>query len=157
MISPPVAVEPATRCRRIDDSSFQRTGVITIHPYIADPVIWGERCCVAVDWLEVQCVCREGKPDRAGVQAVAEIETHDDSVLRARCEYPRGSAEDPLSRGEIKSKFRTYAPARPAETNIEAVIPAVDRLEDFGSVKSLIDALRAAPRRGERLKVSARA
>ncbi|MFL4969969.1 MAG: MmgE/PrpD family protein [Xanthobacteraceae bacterium] len=96
-------------------------------------------------------------PALAGVQAIAEIEKRDGSVLRAQCEYPRGSAENPLSRGQIEAKFRTYAPARLSDTDIETVIAAVDRLEDFGSVQSLMDTLRAAPRRGERLKVSARA
>ena len=52
----------------------------------------------------------ELRPDPAltGVQAVVDIET-DGGTLTARCEHPRGSAENPLSRAQIESKFRTYA------------------------------------------------
>src|SRR2546427_2945275 len=50
------------------------------------------------------------RPDAAltGVQAVVDIET-DGRTLTARCDHPRGSAENPLSRAQIESKFRTYA------------------------------------------------
>src|SRR6266852_5162685 len=52
----------------------------------------------------------EIRPDAAlsGVQAVVEIET-DGTTLTARCDHPRGSVENPLSRGEVEGKFRTYA------------------------------------------------
>src|SRR3954452_22493316 len=52
----------------------------------------------------------EIRPDAAltGVQAVVDIETAGET-LTARCDYPRGSAENPLSRAQIESKFRTYA------------------------------------------------
>ena len=52
----------------------------------------------------------EIRPDPAltGVQAVVEIES-DGATLTARCDHPRGSAENPLSRAQIESKFRTYA------------------------------------------------
>ena len=52
----------------------------------------------------------EIRPDAAltGVQAVVEIEI-DGKTLTARCEHPRGSAENPLSRAQIEGKFRTYA------------------------------------------------
>jgi 2-methylcitrate dehydratase PrpD len=102
----------------------------------------------------------EIRPDPAltGVQAVVEIEDADGSVLSARCDHPRGSAENPLSRAQIEKKFRTYAPARLSGGNIDEVIGAVGRLESFGSVQRLMEALRATPRQTERpaLKVSAR-
>src|SRR5712692_2578337 len=52
----------------------------------------------------------EIRPDPAlsGVQAVVDIETNG-TTLNARCDHPRGSAENPLSRAQIESKFRTYA------------------------------------------------
>jgi 2-methylcitrate dehydratase PrpD len=96
-------------------------------------------------------------PALAGVEAVAEIENHDGTKLSARCQYPRGSAENPLSRSQIETKFRTYAPERLSQTEVDKVIDTVDRLEDFGSVRSFMDLLREAPRPAERLKVSARA
>ena len=53
----------------------------------------------------------ELRPDPAltGVQSVVDIELDDGTTLTARCDHPRGSAENPLSRAQIESKFRTYA------------------------------------------------
>jgi 2-methylcitrate dehydratase PrpD len=95
-------------------------------------------------------------PALTGVQATAEIELADGARLSARCDYPRGAAENPLSRTQIEAKFRTYAPARLAHDVVEKVITAVDRLEDLGSVAGLMELLREAPRRAAR-KISARA
>jgi 2-methylcitrate dehydratase PrpD len=95
-------------------------------------------------------------PSLAGVEAVVTADMSDGSTLTARCQYPRGSVENPLSRAEIEKKFRTYAPARLADAEIEDIIGAVDRLEECGSVQRLMESLREA-RRTERLKVSARA
>jgi 2-methylcitrate dehydratase PrpD len=100
----------------------------------------------------------EIRPDPAltGVQAVAEIETADGTKLSARCDHPRGGAENPLSRAQIESKFRNYAPTRLAEAEVEKVIAALDRLEELGSVRDLMDLLRQRPARAP-LRVSARA
>jgi len=89
----------------------------------------------------------EIRPDPAltGVQTTVEIEHADGSKLSARCEHPRGSAENPVSRGEIEEKLRTYAPDRISTAAIDKVVQAVDRLEDFGSVRELMNTLRAAP------------
>jgi 2-methylcitrate dehydratase PrpD len=94
-------------------------------------------------------------PALTGVQAVVEIEATDGSTLSARCDHPRGSADNPLSRAQIEKKFRTYAPARLAAADIDAIVAAVDGLEEFGSVASLMDTLRVAPRQAERRKVRA--
>src|SRR6266851_3418300 len=79
----------------------------------------------------------EIRPDLAltGVQATVEIEQADGSKLAARCDHPRGSAENPLSRAQIEQKLRTYAPDRISAAAIEEVARAVDRLEDLGSVR----------------------
>src|ERR1051325_6769177 len=47
------------------------------------------------------------QPDPAltGVQAVVEIEMTDGKVLSARCEHPRGSAENPLTWAQIEGKL----------------------------------------------------
>jgi 2-methylcitrate dehydratase PrpD len=92
----------------------------------------------------------ELRPDPAltGVQAVVDIEI-DDAKLTARCDHPRGSAESPLSRAQIESKFRTYADGVLPPAAIAATIDAVDDLENLGSVRKLMDMLRAAPRRGQ--------
>jgi 2-methylcitrate dehydratase PrpD len=84
-------------------------------------------------------------PALSGVQATAEIEMTDGSKLSARCEHPRGSPENPLSRAQIIEKLRTYAPDRISAPAIEEVVRAVDRLEDLASVRRLMDVLRAEP------------
>jgi 2-methylcitrate dehydratase PrpD len=85
-------------------------------------------------------------PALTGVQATAEIELTDGTKLSARCEHPRGSPENPLARGEIVEKLRTYAPERISAAAIEEVVRAVDRLEDLASVRRLMEVLRAEPR-----------
>ena len=92
----------------------------------------------------------EIRPDAAltGVQAVVEIES-DGATLTARCEHPRGSAENPLSRGEIEGKFRTYADGVLSPSAIASTIDAVGDLEELGSVRKLMGVLRAAPRRAQ--------
>ena len=91
-------------------------------------------------------------PALTGVQAVVEAETANGSTLSMRCDHPKGCAENPLTRTQIEDKFRTYARSRLTETHIEQVIGAVSRLETLGSVRSLMDLLRAGDER--RLRVS---
>jgi len=90
-------------------------------------------------------------PSLAGVQAVAEIEMMDGKVLAARCEHPRGSAENPLTWAQIEGKLRTYADGVLSSSQVDEVIGTVARIEDLGSVRKLMDALRAAPRKAARV------
>jgi 2-methylcitrate dehydratase PrpD len=71
------------------------------------------------------------------------VQTADGKTLTMRCDHPRGSAENPLTRAQIEAKFRTYAKARLPASNIDAVINAVTRLEEFGSARKLMELLRA--------------
>ena len=90
----------------------------------------------------------EIRPDAAltGVQAVVDIEI-DGKTLTARCEHPRGSAENPLSRAQIEGKFRTYADGVLMAPAIAGAIDAVADLENLSSVRKLMDLLRPAARR----------
>jgi 2-methylcitrate dehydratase PrpD len=81
-----------------------------------------------------------------GSQAVVDIAMADGATLSARCEHPLGAFENPVSRAQIEQKFRTYAQGFLPDAHIADVIAAVERLEDFGSVRRLMDALRAVPR-----------
>ncbi len=81
-------------------------------------------------------------PALTGVQAVVEAHTTDGRTLSMRCDHPRGSAENPLTRAQVETKFRTYAKARLPAANVAAVVAAVERLEDFGSTRTLMDLLR---------------
>jgi 2-methylcitrate dehydratase PrpD len=94
-------------------------------------------------------------PGLTGVQAVVEAETVDGRTISVRCDHPRGSAENPLTRAQIEAKFRTYAKARLADSRVEEVIGAVTRLEELGSARRLLDLLRAGDE--QRLRKSAAA
>jgi 2-methylcitrate dehydratase PrpD len=85
-------------------------------------------------------------PSIAGSQAAVDIDLADGTTLSARCQHPLGSFENPLSRAQIEQKFRTYAKDFLPDNHIAGVIGAVDRLEDFGSIRRLMDLLRTAPR-----------
>jgi 2-methylcitrate dehydratase PrpD len=85
-------------------------------------------------------------PSLSGVQATVEIETSAGKTVSARCTHPLGSPEYRLSRAQIEAKFRTYGGER-LDDRIEDVIAAVVRLEHLASVRTLMDMLRAAPRK----------
>src|SRR5208283_231581 len=53
----------------------------------------------------------EVRPDAAvtGSQARVELTMDDGAVLAVRCEHPLGAPENPLSRDQVESKFRSYA------------------------------------------------
>jgi 2-methylcitrate dehydratase PrpD len=94
------------------------------------------------------------RPDPAltGSQAVVDIELAGGATLRARCDHPRGSLENPLSRAQVEDKFRAYATERLPAARVEEVIDVVNGLEDLGSVAGLMDLLRQGllRTRGER-------
>ena len=76
----------------------------------------------------------------------------DGAKLSSRCEHPRGSYENPLTRAQIEGKFRTYAKGVLSDAHAEEAIAAVNRLEDLSSVRRLMDMLRGTGGqvRGER-------
>ncbi|HEV7394377.1 MAG TPA: MmgE/PrpD family protein [Burkholderiales bacterium] len=77
-----------------------------------------------------------------GVQAVVQAETVDGRTIEVRCDTPRGSPENPLTRGQIEAKFRTYAKPRISTGRIEEVINIVSKLEDLPNVRNLMNLLR---------------
>ncbi|HXR09483.1 MAG TPA: hypothetical protein VN792_01840, partial [Candidatus Acidoferrales bacterium] len=94
-------------------------------------------------------------PKLTGVQALVEAEMADGSTVAVRCDHPRGSPENPLTRAQIENKFRAYARARLTDAHVEQVIGAVTQLEELGSTRKLMDMLRAGGER--RLRKSAAA
>jgi len=83
-------------------------------------------------------------PALSGVMAAIEAQMADGSSVRLRCEHPRGSPENPLTRTQVENKFRAYAGARLPDAAIEKVIAAVARLEKLGSARELMDLLRGS-------------
>jgi 2-methylcitrate dehydratase PrpD len=87
-------------------------------------------------------------PAVKGSQAKVDVTMDDGAAFSARCEHPLGAFENPLSRAQIEQKFRTYAAGVLSDAAADAVVKAIDRLEDFGSISTLMDLLRTggAPR-----------
>jgi 2-methylcitrate dehydratase PrpD len=84
-----------------------------------------------------------GDTNLQGVQATAEVELKDGKTLSARCDYPRGSFENPLSDDQIKAKFRTFATPFKSEKQIEEAIAMISQIEDLKSVRDLMTLLQA--------------
>jgi 2-methylcitrate dehydratase PrpD len=82
-----------------------------------------------------------------GSGATVDIMREDGTVLSARCDHPLGSFENPLSRAQIEHKFRSYAAGVLSDAEADAVVKAVDRLEEFGSISRLMDLLRGSASR----------
>ncbi len=83
-------------------------------------------------------------PSLTGVQAVVEAEMADGTCLKVRCDHPRGSHENPLSREQVADKFRTYARPHLADARVEEVIALVSRLEELKSARRLTEMLATA-------------
>jgi 2-methylcitrate dehydratase PrpD len=84
----------------------------------------------------------QADPSLSGVQAAVEAELNDGSKPSSRCEYPRGSYENPLTAHQIESKFRTYAQGVLSDSHTEQAVAAVNGLEELPSVRGLMDMLR---------------
>ena len=99
----------------------------------------------------------EVRPDPAieGSQAQVDVEMNDGTTLSARCRHPLGSAENPLSRAQVEQKFRSYAADVLPDAHVEGVLKAVNRIEDFGSARKLLELLRAAPKPATRAMAAA--
>src|SRR5688500_2727906 len=76
-------------------------------------------------------------PSLTGIQTIVEAETTEGRTIKVRCDTPRGSPENRLTRAQIEAKFRTYARGRLPETRIEEIIAAVAQLEKLPSAKRL--------------------
>src|SRR5262249_29866870 len=83
------------------------------------------------------------EPGLRGVAALVDIETVGGESFSSRCDQPLGAPENRLSRSQIEAKFRTYAPGRLSQPQIEDVIGAVAGLEHLVSIRPLMAMLRA--------------
>ena len=84
------------------------------------------------------------QPDESlkDVQATVEFELADGSKVAKRCEFPRGSFENRMTRAQIETKLRTYAKGRISSSAADRVIANVANLENLGSVRELMQMLR---------------
>ena len=77
-----------------------------------------------------------------GGQCVVEILTKSGEKLAARCDFPLGAPENPVSSQQIEDKFKTYAGSILPAANADRVIDMVNDLENLSSVPELIALLR---------------
>jgi len=82
----------------------------------------------------------------SGSQAKVDLILGDGTRLSAHCEHPLGAFENPLSRGQVEHKFTLYAADLLSHAHVGEVIDAVNRLEDFDSVRALMTLLRGSLR-----------
>src|SRR5690606_6388930 len=79
-----------------------------------------------------------------GGQCIATVRTKDARTLTARCDYPLGAPENPMTRGQVEDKFRTYARERLPAFRSEEVIAMVAGLADLPDARALCDVLRGS-------------
>ncbi|HSQ04025.1 MAG TPA: MmgE/PrpD family protein, partial [Burkholderiales bacterium] len=86
----------------------------------------------------------EVRPDASlsGVQAIVEAETVSGTTVAVRCDHPRGSPQNPLSRAQIEEKLRTYAKNVLTPVRADEVIATITRLENLKSARTLMAMLR---------------
>jgi 2-methylcitrate dehydratase PrpD len=77
-----------------------------------------------------------------GGQCIAEVETKDGKTLSARCDYPLGAPQNPVSRQQIEDKFRTCAKAILPADRIDGVIDSIARMEALDNAGTLLELLR---------------
>ncbi len=81
-------------------------------------------------------------PSLNGGQCVAEILTISGETVSARCDFPLGAPENPVTSQQIEEKFRTYAGSILPTANVDRVIDMVNDLENLSSALDLIELLR---------------
>lgn len=75
-------------------------------------------------------------------QAIAEIDTRSGATLTARCDFPLGSPENPLSTEQTDEKLRTCAAYCLPADRVDDLVAAVNEIENLGSVGDLMTLMR---------------
>jgi 2-methylcitrate dehydratase PrpD len=101
---------------------------------------------------ELQQFARErveliGDPALRAEQARVEAHMNDGAVLSAQCNASKGTPENPMTRADIEEKCRRAAAGRLGEAQLRFVLDGLSCLEDQGSVRALMEALRQADSR----------
>lgn len=78
----------------------------------------------------------------SGVQAIVDVEMTSGAVFTARCDEPKGTPKNRMTRAEIETKFRKGAKGRLGDAQMASVLDTLTRLEELQSVRALMDVLR---------------
>lgn len=79
----------------------------------------------------------------SGVQAIVEVQLKSGAIHAARCDEPKGTPQNRLSRAEIESKFRRGAKGRLTDSAIDSVLEAILHFDELKSIRPLMDMLRS--------------
>jgi 2-methylcitrate dehydratase len=70
-----------------------------------------------------------------------QIRTRDGKIYQKRVDYPKGDPHNPMSDGEVKTKFRKLARPLMSEARVQSIIDCVDNVEhltDTGQLMALL-------------------
>jgi 2-methylcitrate dehydratase PrpD len=95
---------------------------------------------------KVSYVVNKDAPGRGQYQGWVIVHTTDGRRLERIEPYNRGSAENPMTAGDVRAKFRENAARTLDKTSIDAIISKVERLEQE-PVSALIDLCVRVPTR----------
>ena len=92
----------------------------------------------------------------SGAQTIVDVEMKSGVILSARCDEPKGTPENRMTRADIETKFRKGANTTNSAkggldtARVDNILDAITRLEEMPSVRTLMDALRtkASPTQG---------
>jgi 2-methylcitrate dehydratase PrpD len=75
-------------------------------------------------------------------QAIAEVDTNDGNTMSARCDYPLGAPENPLSPDQLEEKLRNCAGYCITDNKIDKLACAINDIENVTSVGELMTMMR---------------
>ena len=76
-------------------------------------------------------------------QAIAEVDTNDGNTMSARCDYPLGAPENPLSPDQLEEKLRNCAGYCITDNKIDELAWAINDIENVTSVGELMAMMRS--------------
>jgi len=76
-------------------------------------------------------------------QAIAEVDTNDGNTMSARCDYPLGAPENPLSPDQLEEKLRNCAGYCITDNKIDELASAINDIENVTSVGELMKMMRS--------------
>ena len=77
-------------------------------------------------------------------QAIAEVDTKGGKTFRARCDYPLGAPENPLTSAQLEEKLRICADNRLSDSRVDELTNAISELENFQSIRELMRMIRSS-------------
>lgn len=82
--------------------------------------------------LEVDAQVEAEFPAKRSVRMT--IKLKDGTTYQEYLEWPKGTPENPMTRDEVKDKFRDLASVVLSDARMEEIIGVIDGLDDFGNV-----------------------